>query len=502
MKKITILVLTILLLTVTVLNAQVKRGMKTQFKNDTTQDVMTSEIDNNITTFTLSNENGILINGVRWATCNVDAPGTFVSNPKDAGMFYQWNRKVGWSSTDPLVNSNGGTTWDSSIPTGNKWEKVNDPCPTGWCVPTISELKSIVDSTFVTTTWTIENGVNGRRCTDKSTGQSIFLPAAGSRNPYSTLELQGVCGFYWSSTCEILGTTNADILSFSNGGMNTGFIMRHLGNSVRCVKIEDIGDDVLINGVRWATRNIDMPGTFATKPESFGMFYQWNRKVGWSSTDPLVNSNGGTTWNSSFPTGNTWESVNDPCPSGYRVPSISELSKLLEVSSVWEQKNGVYGRTFGSGGNTIFLPAVGIRYYVNGELGYQGLDGYYWSNTPNGSAGSNLHFYSSDIRFNYNNSRAGGHCVRCVKIENVGVSENKISDIMIYPNPTIGQFTITNLQLPIENIEIFDIYGRFVRAYPCSRPETTINISHLSTGMYFIKIRTDAGEIVRKIVKE
>ena len=38
---------------------------------------------------------GVVINGVRWATRNVDKPGTFAANPEDAGMLYQWNRKVG-----------------------------------------------------------------------------------------------------------------------------------------------------------------------------------------------------------------------------------------------------------------------------------------------------------------------------------------------------------------------------------------------------------------------
>ena len=31
------------------------------------------------------------------------------------------------SSTDSMVNSEGGTTWDTSIPEGKRWEKVNDP---------------------------------------------------------------------------------------------------------------------------------------------------------------------------------------------------------------------------------------------------------------------------------------------------------------------------------------------------------------------------------------
>jgi len=35
----------------------------------------------------------VVIGGVRWATCNVDAPGTFASSPEKIGMLYQWGKK-------------------------------------------------------------------------------------------------------------------------------------------------------------------------------------------------------------------------------------------------------------------------------------------------------------------------------------------------------------------------------------------------------------------------
>jgi len=153
---------------------------------------------------TLTTDPGLVINGVKWATRNVDAPGTFTAAPESAGMFYQWNRKMGWSSNDPLVNSDGGTEWNRTIPEGTEWEAVNDPSPAGWRVPTVEEFKTLLDTIKVYSEATSQNGVKGIRFTDKATGNNIFLPNAGYRYPKiecgTTLISVGNYGYYWSSS--------------------------------------------------------------------------------------------------------------------------------------------------------------------------------------------------------------------------------------------------------------------------------------------------------------
>ena len=178
-------------------------------------------------------------------------------------------------------------------------------------------------------------------------------------------------------------------------------------------------DCVMIGGVCWATRNVDMPGTFTVNPEDYGMFYQWNRNIGWSATNPLINSNGGNVWDISNPAGTTWEADNDPCPCGWRVPTFAELLNLMFVGSQWTTLNGVNGRIFGSGINTIFLPAAGWREHdAVGTLLTVGFVGDYWSGTGtqyNGIA-CGLHFYSGavDVSAVYNSYYNFGKSVRCV----------------------------------------------------------------------------------------
>ena len=143
---------------------------------------------------------GVVINGVRWATCNVDNPGTFAANPESAGKFYQWNRKKAWATTGKTVSG-----WGNYTPSGNSWTKANDPSPAGWRVPTSDEFDSLWDETKVKNERITSNGIFGIKFTDKATGNSIFLPAAGYRN-YSgrVVHYDGSYGYYWSSTVTTL----------------------------------------------------------------------------------------------------------------------------------------------------------------------------------------------------------------------------------------------------------------------------------------------------------
>jgi len=181
-------------------------------------------------------------------------------------------------------------------------------------------------------------------------------------------------------------------------------------------KTTDAG--VVINGVRWATRNVDMPGTFAEKPESFGMFYQWNRRVGWSSTDPMINSEGGTEWNTTLPTGTEWTKNNDPCPPGWRIPTFDEILTLYNSVVEWATVNGVTGAQIGTVPNTIFLPATGWRTIANGTISGAGFGGFYWSSTRDTTDGTRARFFgfsSSCVDLsNLRPTRVNGVPVRCV----------------------------------------------------------------------------------------
>ncbi|MDR1729486.1 MAG: fibrobacter succinogenes major paralogous domain-containing protein [Prevotellaceae bacterium] len=186
-----------------------------------------------------TSKNGVIINGVIWAKSNVDEPGKFAINPEDQGMFYQWNRYVGWCGVDPLINSNDDDRWDSIIPIGFNWEKDNDPSPKGWRIPTFDEIDKLLDTDIVDRIWITENGVSGTRFTDKTTNNSIFLPAAGYRNVNDgSLNDVGIGGNYWSSTQNDSSTAySLFIYTLSAGRFASG---SGYGFSIRCVSEEGL----------------------------------------------------------------------------------------------------------------------------------------------------------------------------------------------------------------------------------------------------------------------
>ena len=91
-----------------------------------------------------------------------------------------------------------------------------------------------------------------------------------------------------------------------------------------------------------------------------------------------------------------------------------------------------------------------------------------------------------------------GEYTLAMGINNVSIPFiNAGNTVSVYPNPTSNQLIIDNGQLTIENIEIYDIYGRKIVHCPLLI-DNSIDISHLASGLYFLKVD---GKMV-KFVKE
>jgi hypothetical protein len=101
---------------------------------------------------------------------------------------------------------------------------------------------------------------------------------------------------------------------------------------------------------------------------------------------------------------------------------------------------------------------------------------------------------------------------RVIETVEVGVKEvGNLESIRVYPNPASTELRIevagharNDGELGINGVEVFDVYGRKLSSHHliASSSNHLINISHLQAGIYFVKVTTEKGVAMRKVVKQ
>jgi uncharacterized protein (TIGR02145 family) len=183
----------------------------------------------------------------------------------------------------------------------------------------------------------------------------------------------------------------------------------------------------------WMDRNLgaSQVATSSTDTDSYGDLYQWGRATdghqsrtsGTTSTNAdTALANAGNSWDGLFiletssphdwltPQDATlWQGVNgtnNPCPSGYRLPTHAEWE--TERMS-WSSNNAA-----GAFASPLKLPVAGLRIRGDGSLSSVGSTGTYWSSTVSSTKVWYLSFHGSGAIM-YEDTGAYGFSVRCIK---------------------------------------------------------------------------------------
>lgn len=106
----------------------------------------------------------------------------------------------------------------------------------------------------------------------------------------------------------------------------------------------------------------------------------------------------------------------------------------------------------------------------------------------------------ANIYFDYNAPINTNFAVTTFQTLNNSIFEFDNS-IKIYPNPTVSIINIKSNH-SIKSIELYDIQGRILETSLENSNETILDISKRETGIYFLKINTEEGSKVEKIMKE
>ncbi|HVE62129.1 MAG TPA: T9SS type A sorting domain-containing protein, partial [Chitinophagaceae bacterium] len=80
------------------------------------------------------------------------------------------------------------------------------------------------------------------------------------------------------------------------------------------------------------------------------------------------------------------------------------------------------------------------------------------------------------------------------------VENNSISDVMVYPNPTTGMFTLEMETLETTTIVIYDLQGKLVISEKMDTGKKQIDLSHVGRGVYHLQVISDKGMVNKKVV--
>jgi hypothetical protein len=87
----------------------------------------------------------------------------------------------------------------------------------------------------------------------------------------------------------------------------------------------------------------------------------------------------------------------------------------------------------------------------------------------------------------------------------LGIEDLFAENFFIYPNPAGNELRIENAQWIIKRIEIFDVPGQIIfsqRLQANSQKQSTIDVSKLKPGIYFLQVEIPDRTMIRKFIKE
>ena len=86
-----------------------------------------------------------------------------------------------------------------------------------------------------------------------------------------------------------------------------------------------------------------------------------------------------------------------------------------------------------------------------------------------------------------------------VRISNLSVDDNPLSNVRLYPNPTLGQLSIAAEGMA--SVSIYDLVGQCVMQMSAENSQLTLDMSQLQNGIYFVKVNTANGSVIQRVVK-
>ena len=85
--------------------------------------------------------------------------------------------------------------------------------------------------------------------------------------------------------------------------------------------------------------------------------------------------------------------------------------------------------------------------------------------------------------------------------EGDAIEEMTSTSLLVYPNPVNDRLYI-EAEVEIEEVVVYDVFGRQQELSAISGQQSVVDVTSLNSGVYFVKVVTRNGEIVKRFVKK
>jgi hypothetical protein len=174
-------------------------------------------------------------------------------------------------------------------------------------------------------------------------------------------------------------------------------------------------------------------------------------------------------------------------PEGYLFAGTdSGLFVSLDTGMTWRWKSEGMGARKDHFPDVRILAVMDSFLYAYVDAGDWGMP-YYWA------------------RYSYTTGRPIRELIDTAQSKVVTAPPQIADQIFVYPNPTSKSITIESMESPILRVDVLNLLGQEVQhlaGTAAGMPLTTVDLSALAAGTYFLRIETDKGVAMKKIVRE
>jgi endoglucanase len=75
--------------------------------------------------------------------------------------------------------------------------------------------------------------------------------------------------------------------------------------------------------------------------------------------------------------------------------------------------------------------------------------------------------------------------------------------VVVFPNPVHDELTVTGISTRVKITgELYTLVGEKIRSMEFTSEKTSMSLEDISSGVYFLQMKSESGIVVKKIVKE